>query len=293
MKKTQTAFTLVELIVVITILAVLATIGFVSMTGYSQSARDSTRLANLKVVEKALVFHHTQNSIFPEPSDVQTVTFNNGGTINLWKTGNVGQSVIQEVKSLNEIPLDPSTNLPIEYSTTLNWQKYQLKSYLENSVTHRFTNTVHANTQYPKIYWNYNKYFVIGSDGKYYSAPSLFASGSDVTNLTPFDITSKTVDYQVSIIQNSLSQDITTANVADNYRDFGLALQNAYTTSDLTEEYNILSSLSNDDEYTEFAQVITGNKAAGSSPLFAWGGWSNPGVWCVFDSSTFDNCNFQ
>jgi type II secretory pathway pseudopilin PulG len=110
----------VELIVVITILAVLATIGFVSMTGYSQSARDSTRLANLKVVEKALVFHHTQNSIFPEPSDVQTVTFNNGGTINLWKTGNVGQSVIQKVKSLNEIPLDPSTNLPIEYSTTLN-----------------------------------------------------------------------------------------------------------------------------------------------------------------------------
>ncbi|MGB2110634.1 MAG: type IV pilin protein [Patescibacteria group bacterium] len=34
------AFTLVELIVVITILAVLATIGFISMSGYTQSARN-------------------------------------------------------------------------------------------------------------------------------------------------------------------------------------------------------------------------------------------------------------
>ncbi len=41
------AFTLVELIVVITILAILGTIGFLSLQGYSSSARDSTRSSDL------------------------------------------------------------------------------------------------------------------------------------------------------------------------------------------------------------------------------------------------------
>ncbi len=39
------AFTLVELIVVITILAILSTIGFVSYSWFSSKARDSSRLA--------------------------------------------------------------------------------------------------------------------------------------------------------------------------------------------------------------------------------------------------------
>jgi prepilin-type N-terminal cleavage/methylation domain-containing protein len=46
------AFTLVELIVVITILAVLSTIAFISFQGYTMSARDSVRLADIKSIEK-------------------------------------------------------------------------------------------------------------------------------------------------------------------------------------------------------------------------------------------------
>ena len=47
MKSTQKAFTLVELIVVITILAILGTIAFISLQGYSADARNTKRVNDL------------------------------------------------------------------------------------------------------------------------------------------------------------------------------------------------------------------------------------------------------
>lgn len=48
----RTGFTLVELIVVITILAILGTIGFLSLKGYSSSARDAIRTSDLANLSK-------------------------------------------------------------------------------------------------------------------------------------------------------------------------------------------------------------------------------------------------
>lgn len=48
------AFTLAELIVVITILAILATVGFVSLQGYSSDARDSSLKANVRSIYTAI-----------------------------------------------------------------------------------------------------------------------------------------------------------------------------------------------------------------------------------------------
>lgn len=50
MAKKSKAFTLVELIVVITILAILGTISFVSFSGYTLTARDSKRTANVALM---------------------------------------------------------------------------------------------------------------------------------------------------------------------------------------------------------------------------------------------------
>ena len=54
MKKRSKAFTLVELIVVISILAVLATIGFLALSGYSQDAKDSAVRANVRSIQTAI-----------------------------------------------------------------------------------------------------------------------------------------------------------------------------------------------------------------------------------------------
>ena len=54
MKATK-GFTLVELIVVITILAILATIGFLSLQGYTQDAKETKTVANLRTVASAMV----------------------------------------------------------------------------------------------------------------------------------------------------------------------------------------------------------------------------------------------
>jgi prepilin-type N-terminal cleavage/methylation domain-containing protein len=54
MKSSKKAFTLVELIVVITILAILATIGFLSLQGYTKDARNSSTKANIRTAVSAI-----------------------------------------------------------------------------------------------------------------------------------------------------------------------------------------------------------------------------------------------
>lgn len=48
------AFTLAELVVVITVLAVLATVGFLALSGYSQDARESAAKANVRSLYSAI-----------------------------------------------------------------------------------------------------------------------------------------------------------------------------------------------------------------------------------------------
>ncbi|MFB0965368.1 MAG: type II secretion system protein, partial [Patescibacteria group bacterium] len=53
-RKLSPAFTLAELIVVITILAILATVGFLALSGYSQDAKDASVKANVRSVMTAI-----------------------------------------------------------------------------------------------------------------------------------------------------------------------------------------------------------------------------------------------
>jgi prepilin-type N-terminal cleavage/methylation domain-containing protein len=59
MKKLNKAFTLVELIVVITILAILATISYIYLNNYTIDARDTARLTDINSINKALKVYHT------------------------------------------------------------------------------------------------------------------------------------------------------------------------------------------------------------------------------------------
>jgi len=62
-------FTLVELIVVITILVILGTIAFVSLSGYSGSARDGSRVSDLTNLKKSLELANIKTGSYPTPTD--------------------------------------------------------------------------------------------------------------------------------------------------------------------------------------------------------------------------------
>jgi hypothetical protein len=64
----------VELIVVITILSILGTIGFLSIQGYSASARDGARISSLAGLQKGLVLWKVVAGTFPMPEDAVTLT---------------------------------------------------------------------------------------------------------------------------------------------------------------------------------------------------------------------------
>ncbi|MDD2870942.1 MAG: prepilin-type N-terminal cleavage/methylation domain-containing protein [Candidatus Gracilibacteria bacterium] len=123
------AFTLVELVIVILILAILGTIAFISLQGYSQSARDSTRITDLGMITTALDLFNIDAGKYPIPSDGINITYS--GAI-VWNQGEFGETVFANLKRLSNIPIDPLSNSKYTYSVTQNRNEYQLAGVLES-----------------------------------------------------------------------------------------------------------------------------------------------------------------
>ena len=70
----RSAFTLVELIIVITILAILALVAFLMMNDATVSARDSNRLASIKNIYDASQLQAVQQRMLPLPDQAITLT---------------------------------------------------------------------------------------------------------------------------------------------------------------------------------------------------------------------------
>ena len=128
LQKRKQAFTLVELIVVITILAILWTIGFVSLQGYSRDSRNTVRLSDSKLINKALWIYITTNSKYPDPEWLLNVTYS-GAT--LWKQWTFGWGPYRKLWSLSNIPVDPLLKVEYDYSVMSNWTKFQLWTIME------------------------------------------------------------------------------------------------------------------------------------------------------------------
>ena len=84
MINTKKAFTLVELIVVITILAILGTIAFLSLQGYSWEARDAKRLTNVSDISKKISIEVAKGAAYSdflsEDGDLDNNDANTGST---------------------------------------------------------------------------------------------------------------------------------------------------------------------------------------------------------------------
>jgi len=69
------AFTLIELIVVITILAILWTIAFIYWQSYVKDTRDAVRTTDLWSMIKSLDIFKIKKWYLPEPTDFKIVTY--------------------------------------------------------------------------------------------------------------------------------------------------------------------------------------------------------------------------
>ncbi|MDP2090123.1 MAG: FISUMP domain-containing protein [Candidatus Gracilibacteria bacterium] len=128
--KNLKGFTLVELIVVITILAILGTIAFISLQGYSTSARDSTRVSDLGAMKTALELFQLDAGNYPKPTGLVSITYS-GATV--WNQGTFGETVFANLGKLDKIPKDPLTDKEYTYSVLVNGNQYQLGGIVEGS----------------------------------------------------------------------------------------------------------------------------------------------------------------
>lgn len=171
----KAAFTLVELIVVITILAILWTIGFLSFQGYSISARDSARISDISTISKSLELFKIREWYYPNPSGFYNISYSWSLA---WRQGTFGSDVQQQTKRITTIPVDPLTGNEYSYSTINSRQEYELWAITENLVSYDWNvsdihnknslipnNWVYAeNTFFSYTVGNYNKQIVTVKD---------------------------------------------------------------------------------------------------------------------------------
>ncbi len=161
MKRKNTAFTLVELIVVITILAILWTIAFISLQWYNKDARDSTRLSSINNLKTSLELFSIQTWKYPLPDNSENVTYSWSVVWHQWTVG--GNVITNLSKNLSKIPLDPLYGTEYVYSTLESRKEYELMSLYEWSIishTDIINNTYAADQLSVRIDGTYNWIFV-------------------------------------------------------------------------------------------------------------------------------------
>ncbi len=220
-------FTLVELIVVITILIILWTIAFISLQWYTKSARNSTRISDIKNTVNVLELFSIKTGKYPLPWNAVDKTAS-WGTVVLWQSWDMDIVVQRQVERLSKVPLDPTTGETMKYATTLSRKEYELKYDFElaqNSVI----NTSYAEETAPYVKWNYNGLYLLADNNTYYSVPWLHTSTNILDTAVDFELNNQVVNYQVWPLTNSWVT-LTKTNLSTNFTNFALALKTSYAS---------------------------------------------------------------
>lgn len=141
------AFTLVELIVIVTILIILWTVWFVSYSWYLSWVRDANRESQLKVLSDSIALYWLNNSI-PLPEQNVEIT-------NSWVTvayqWYLWSNIIDAIWYTEEW-IDPKTKGYFTYYVTADRKHYQLLTFLENRKVSN-TNT-NFQAKFPHVVWD-------------------------------------------------------------------------------------------------------------------------------------------
>jgi len=195
----KSAFTLVELIVVITILAILWTIAFISLQWYTKTARDSTRISDLSTMKTWLELFNLDAGKYPLPTNSFTVTYS---WSEVWTQWTFWETTTSNVEKLDKIPTDPLTSKEYTYSVTKTKQEFQL-SWMFETTDLVLNNTLSQTNAWDIIAtavvtWNYNWALTktnSWTNCEILSVPSIISSqSSSTTDLTTI-LTNKWLVY--------------------------------------------------------------------------------------------------
>lgn len=156
MKKNKIkAFTLVELIVVITILIILWTIAFISLQWYSKSSRDSVRLTDINLIKKSLELYNLKTWNYPLPSNFNNIIYS---WSTAWYQWTFGESTFIQSEKLNKLPIDPLIQTEYAYSITNSKKEFEIATILEWNDTSLYNNKTFAGNleSLAHVSWNYN-----------------------------------------------------------------------------------------------------------------------------------------
>jgi type II secretory pathway pseudopilin PulG len=140
MKKNRLAFTLVELIIIITILTILWTISFIYMQWYSKYSRDAVRISDLSSISEALSLKMVQWWKYLIPANKVNITTNGTTIMYQWIFTKEMWSLYWVYGDL----VDPLTKKEYTYSTDVILYKYELLWFLEWNIV--FNNNILSET---------------------------------------------------------------------------------------------------------------------------------------------------
>ena len=143
------AFTLIELIVVITILAILWAISFISMDWYFAGARDSVRLTDLNNIYWQLNLIKWTEWELPLPDNYITIQ---ASWTTIWYQWYAWASVLSTIK-LDKWWKDPKDETYYTYTTNYKQNKAQLMAYFEEYDTTKLSYNSHSHN-FPSYSYN-------------------------------------------------------------------------------------------------------------------------------------------
>lgn len=152
--KSHSAFTLVELIVVITIVWILSTVGFVSYSWYLTWARDSNRISQLTKISDSLQTYAASKSL-PVPDDSVNITLSWSSNVFAYQWY-VWVDVLETIDYTNWWK-DPKDDNYFTYYLTRDRKNMQLLAFMEESNIAKINtwNKVFANDyvdRFPRVY---------------------------------------------------------------------------------------------------------------------------------------------
>lgn len=105
LRKKQSGFTIVELLIVIVIIGILAGLVIVTFVGIQQRARNSERQTDINSIASQLEGYFADNSGYPSLDDLNSATWRNGNNVKLGDGSSEGSRVLADPSNPDAVTL--------------------------------------------------------------------------------------------------------------------------------------------------------------------------------------------